>query len=32
MRDLAGLADLLLQHDVVPAGFIIIGSNPRPVY
>ena len=31
-RDLAGLADLLIQQDVVPAGFIIIGGDPRPMY
>lgn len=31
-RDLAGLADLLVQQRITPAGFVVIGADPRPVY
>jgi non-specific protein-tyrosine kinase len=31
-RDLAELAELLVEHDVTPEGFIVIGGKPRPIY
>jgi len=31
-RDLAVLADLLVRQGITPAGFIVIGADPRPIY
>jgi capsular polysaccharide biosynthesis protein/Mrp family chromosome partitioning ATPase len=31
-NDLAELADLLVEHEITPEGFIVIGGKPRPIY
>jgi tyrosine-protein kinase len=31
-RDLADLAELLVQQGITPHGFIVVGGKPRPVY
>jgi polysaccharide biosynthesis transport protein len=31
-RDLAELADLLVEAGITPEGFIVIGGKPRPIY
>jgi Mrp family chromosome partitioning ATPase len=31
-RDLAELAELLVEHEITPEGFIVIGAKPRPIY
>jgi Mrp family chromosome partitioning ATPase/capsular polysaccharide biosynthesis protein len=31
-RDLADLAELLVQQGITPQGFIVVGAKPRPVY
>jgi capsular polysaccharide biosynthesis protein/Mrp family chromosome partitioning ATPase len=31
-RDLAVLADLLVRQGITPAGFVVIGADPRPIY
>jgi capsular polysaccharide biosynthesis protein/Mrp family chromosome partitioning ATPase len=32
VRDLADLAELLVQQGITPDGFIVVGGKPRPVY
>jgi succinoglycan biosynthesis transport protein ExoP len=31
-RDLAELAELLVENDIIPEGFVVIGGKPRPIY
>jgi Mrp family chromosome partitioning ATPase/capsular polysaccharide biosynthesis protein len=31
-RDLSEFAELLVQHDITPSGFIILGGTPQPTY
>ena len=31
-RELAELAELLMEYGITPEGFIVIGGKPRPVY